>query len=85
MGTSKRFAQPAVATPEQAATSLAICRTKVYELLRNGEIESVQIGASQRSPAVTLAEYVQRLRDGTGRSTDTSEPNQTVHRQTSAG
>jgi excisionase family DNA binding protein len=28
-------------TPEEAARALAICRTKLYELLRKGELESV--------------------------------------------
>jgi excisionase family DNA binding protein len=50
-------------TPEQAATTLAICRTKLYELLRTGQLESVQIGSSRRVPAAALSEYVQRLRD----------------------
>jgi excisionase family DNA binding protein len=50
-------------TPEQAAATLAICRTKVYELLASGELESVQIGASRRIPYVALTEYVQRLRN----------------------
>jgi excisionase family DNA binding protein len=54
--------QPLLLTAEQAAASLAICRTKVYELLRNGELESVQIGASRRIPADALAEYVEGLR-----------------------
>ncbi len=49
-------------TPEQAAIRLAICRTKVYELLRKGELESVRIGSSRRIPAAALADYVQRLR-----------------------
>jgi excisionase family DNA binding protein len=51
-------------TAEQAAKSLAICRTKVYELLRKGELESVQIGVSRRIPAVALTDYIQRLREG---------------------
>jgi excisionase family DNA binding protein len=50
-------------TPEQAAASLAVCRTKVYELLRWGELESVQIGTSRRIPFAALTEYVQRLRE----------------------
>jgi excisionase family DNA binding protein len=50
-------------TPEQAATTLAVCRTKVYELLGKGELESVQIGSSRRIPDVALTEYVQRLRN----------------------
>ena len=54
--------EPLLVTPEQAAIRLAICRTKVYELLRKGELESVRIGSSRRIPAAALAEYVQCLR-----------------------
>jgi excisionase family DNA binding protein len=54
--------RPSLLTVEQAAISLAICRTKVYELLRNGELESVQIGSSRRIPEICVAEYVERLR-----------------------
>ncbi len=50
-------------TPEQAAFALSICRTKVYELLSKGELESVRIGTSRRIPNDALAEYVQRLRE----------------------
>jgi excisionase family DNA binding protein len=49
-------------TPEQAATLLAIGRTKVYELLRNGDLESVRIGSSRRFPSEALEEYVATLR-----------------------
>jgi excisionase family DNA binding protein len=49
-------------TAEQAATSLAICRTRVYELLRSGQLESIRIGTSRRIPGAALAEYVERLR-----------------------
>ncbi len=56
--------EPLLVTAEQAATSLSICRTKVYELPRNGELESVGIGTSRRIPAAALAEYVERLRAG---------------------
>ena len=50
-------------TAEQAAKTLAICRTKIYDLLRKGELESVQIGTSRRIPYEALTEYVQRLRN----------------------
>jgi excisionase family DNA binding protein len=53
---------PLLLTPVQAANALAICRTKVYELLRRGELESVQIGTSRRIPSDALSDYVQRLR-----------------------
>ena len=50
-------------TVEQAAASLAICRTKLYELLRNGQLESIRIGTSRRIPTSALAEYVERIRE----------------------
>ena len=54
---------PLLLTPEQAGITLSICRTKIYELLRRGDLESVQIGASRRIPSAALSDYVQRLRE----------------------
>jgi len=51
-------------TPEETAGVLGICRSKVYELLRAGVIESVRIGASRRIPVAAVEEYVERLRRG---------------------
>jgi excisionase family DNA binding protein len=62
--TNHQDSRPLLLTPEQAASSLAICRTKVYELIRAGELESVRIGFSRRIPAAALTDYVQRLREG---------------------
>lgn len=36
-------------------------RTKCYELLRSGELRSVQIGRRRFVPAAALTEYVERL------------------------
>jgi excisionase family DNA binding protein len=49
-------------TPEDAAELLAVGRTKLYDLLRTGAIESVRIGAARRIPAAALTAYVDRLR-----------------------
>lgn len=49
-------------TPEHAAKLLAVGRTKLFELLRTGAIESVRIGAARRIPAAALTAYVDRLR-----------------------
>jgi excisionase family DNA binding protein len=49
-------------TPEDAAEFLAVGRTKIYELLRTGALESVRIGAARRIPASALTAYVERLR-----------------------
>jgi excisionase family DNA binding protein len=54
---------PRLLTAEQAASALSICRTKVYELLRTGQLESVQIGSSRRIPVAALDEFVLRLRN----------------------
>jgi excisionase family DNA binding protein len=58
-----RAPNPLLVTPEQAGIALSICRTKVYELIRRGQLESVQIGASRRIPSSALSDYVQRLRE----------------------
>jgi excisionase family DNA binding protein len=49
-------------TPEEAAAALGICRSKLYELLQAGAIESIHIGASRRIPVAAMVEYVERLR-----------------------
>lgn len=49
-------------TPEEVTRAIGLGRTKVYELLRSGALESVQIGAARRVPAEALREYVDRLR-----------------------
>jgi excisionase family DNA binding protein len=49
-------------TPEETAQVMGIGRTKVYELLRRGVIDSVQIGFSRRVPVAALHEYLDRLR-----------------------
>ena len=47
--------------PEDAATALGIGRTKVYELMRSGELRSVKIGGLRRIPAIALADFVAQL------------------------
>jgi excisionase family DNA binding protein len=49
-------------TAEQAAESLAIGRTKVFELIRSGELESIRIGSSRRIPIDAIEAFVFRLR-----------------------
>ena len=48
-------------TPEETAEAMGIGRTKVYELLRAGVIDSVRIGACRRVPVAALHEYLDRL------------------------
>jgi excisionase family DNA binding protein len=48
---------------EEASQVIGVGRTKVYELLRCGHIESVRIGRCRRIPHDALKAYVKRLRD----------------------
>ena len=47
---------------EQAAEKLSIGRSRVFELLKSGEIESVSIGKSRRIASDALDAYVAKLR-----------------------
>ncbi len=48
--------------PEEAAELIGVGRTKVHELMRTGQLESVRIGSSRRVPSVALLDYVEGLR-----------------------
>jgi excisionase family DNA binding protein len=50
-------------TPTEAAETLGIGRSKLYELLRAGAVESVLIGTARRIPADALAAYIAGLRE----------------------
>jgi excisionase family DNA binding protein len=49
-------------TAEEAGEILGIGRTKVYELMRLGLIESVKIHGCRRIPTEAVHDYVERLR-----------------------
>jgi excisionase family DNA binding protein len=49
-------------TPAEAATVLGIGRSKVYELLQTGQLESVHIGACRRVPADAVHSFLRSLR-----------------------
>lgn len=46
----------------EAARRLGLGRSKLYELIACGDIETVRIGRAVRVPVVALVEYVDRLR-----------------------
>jgi excisionase family DNA binding protein len=48
--------------PEQAAVLLNIGRTKVYELMARGDLESVSIDRRRLIPVEAVREFVDRLR-----------------------
>jgi excisionase family DNA binding protein len=59
---SVEAALPAMlATPEEAALVLRIGRSKVYDLMRSGQLSSVKIGSSRRIPVRALALFVEAL------------------------
>jgi len=45
-------------SPAEAAAHLSIGRSKLYELMRLGQLRSVKIGASRRIPQVALADFI---------------------------
>jgi len=47
-------------SPAEAAAHLSIGRSKVYELMRLGQLRSVKIGASRRIPQA-LADFIAAL------------------------
>jgi excisionase family DNA binding protein len=49
-------------TPTEAANALGIGRSKVYELLKSGQLQSVHIGACRRVPADALTAFLEQLR-----------------------
>lgn len=48
-------------TPEEAAETLSVGRTKVYELIGQGTLRSVLIGKCRRVPMSALVELVDGL------------------------
>lgn len=52
---------PVFLTAEEAAEALHVGRSKVYDLIRNGDLVSVKIGKLRRVPAEAVREFAQRL------------------------
>lgn len=46
---------------EEVAELLDVGRTRVYDLIRSGELQSVKIGGSRRIPPAALQRYLDRL------------------------
>ena len=46
---------------EEAAQLLSVGRTRIFDLMKLGELRSVKIGGSRRVPAAALDEYIARL------------------------
>jgi excisionase family DNA binding protein len=52
---------PLLLTPEQAAETIGLGRTRTYALIGSGELVSVKIGKSRRVPLSEAEAYVSRL------------------------
>ena len=59
---------PILLTPTEAARALGIGRSKLYELLQDGALESVHIGACRCIPTDALTDLVSRLRHNVERN-----------------
>ena len=46
---------------EEVARALRVGRTKVFDLIRAGELTSIKIGGSRRVPASSVQAYLSRL------------------------
>ena len=57
---------PLLLTPEEAGAALNVGRTRLYELLRDGALQSVTIGRSRRIPVRAIDECVDLLCSTTG-------------------
>ena len=53
--------EPILLTPAEAARALGIGRSKLYELLAKGQLESVRIGNCRRVPAQALHNFLAEL------------------------
>ena len=51
---------PLLLTVEQAAETLAVGRAKIYDLIRDDDLRSIQIGKSRRIPVSALHDFVGR-------------------------
>ena len=61
MATETQVAAGLLLTPTEAARCLSVGRSKVYELMRTGELRSVKLGGSRRVPRAALVELVASL------------------------
>ena len=48
--------------PEEAAALCSVGRSTIYEVMRTGELESIQLKSSRRIPAQALEAYIAKLR-----------------------
>ena len=49
-------------TTTEAAQALGICRSKIYQLIRSGQLDSVRIGGSRRVPVTAVHAFIGKIR-----------------------
>ena len=54
-------AKPLLLSIEESAAQLRIGRSRMFDLIRRGEVLSVKVGGSRRIPYDSLKDYVNRL------------------------
>ena len=48
-------------TVEEAAERIGICRSKMFKLIRQGDVKSVKVGRLRRVTPAALQDFVQQL------------------------
>jgi excisionase family DNA binding protein len=48
-------------TVEEAADRIGICRSNMFKLIRQGDVESVKVGRLRRITPAALEDFVQKL------------------------
>jgi excisionase family DNA binding protein len=48
-------------TVQQVADQLGLSKSKTYDLVMNGQIESLKIGRNRRVEAIALASFIERM------------------------
>ena len=64
-GQSSNDPIPRLLRVAEACQTLGLQKSKVYELMNEGRLKSVRIGAARRIPEPMLREFVQSLTGGT--------------------
>ena len=50
-------------SPADAGDMLDLGRTKIYELMQSGQLESLTVGRRRLIPREAISDFVQRVRD----------------------
>lgn len=57
---TRQAERPAALAPRRAAAQLGIGRTKVFELIRKGELRSFQVGRRRLVPVEEIERFIER-------------------------